>query len=125
MDLRQLVQDYCKNTDFMQVATFNDGQPWICTVTFASDDDLNLYWVSNKDRRHSIEILQNATVAVAIVKSTDPKQALQITGTARMITSDASAAAHQLYEQKFGANPRLLEVIQKNIPSGPAYWVIE
>ena len=43
-----------------------DGKPWISPVFFARDDHNNLYWVSDRNSRHSRNIRQRAEVAVVI-----------------------------------------------------------
>jgi len=50
----------------MQLATALDNQPWVCSVWFAADKDLNIYWFSSTTRRHSGEVLKNKKVAAAI-----------------------------------------------------------
>ena len=55
---------------YMTIATASlDGKPWISPVFFAYDEKYNLYWVSNKDSRHSILIRKNPQVAIAIFDS--------------------------------------------------------
>lgn len=66
MDLEKLVREYLKTGRMMQIATVSGDQPWNCTVYFAADDDLNLYWISKADTRHSREIAKNPKVGVAI-----------------------------------------------------------
>jgi hypothetical protein len=51
----------------MQLATITDGQPWVVTVHFYADDELNLYWLSKKSRDHSQHITQNSNVATTIM----------------------------------------------------------
>lgn len=46
-----------------------ENKPWISPVFFAFDDQYNLYWVSNKEARHSKNISVNPTVAVVIFDS--------------------------------------------------------
>lgn len=53
------------------------GEPWISPVFFAYDTDFNLYWVSNKDARHSNLIRNNPKIAIVIFNS----KALEGTGT--------------------------------------------
>ncbi len=67
MDLKQLITDYLKEARLMQVATAKDNQPWVCNVYFAFNNDLNLYWISTPQRRHSQEIETNEKVAGTIV----------------------------------------------------------
>ena len=66
MDLRKIIEKDLKKARMMQVATVKNNQPWNCTVYFAADDDLNLYWISKPDTRHSKEIEGNSKVAAAI-----------------------------------------------------------
>jgi uncharacterized protein YhbP (UPF0306 family) len=51
----------------MQLATSLNGQPWVCNIHFYSDDNLDIYWVSTLERRHSLEIKQNPKVAATIL----------------------------------------------------------
>ena len=55
---------------YMTVATSSvDGEPWISPVFYASDDQYNLFWVSNKGARHSKYIRANSRVAIVIFNS--------------------------------------------------------
>ena len=47
-----------------------DGNPWIANLYFAYDGDLNLYWYSSKETKHSQLISQNPSIAIAIFDST-------------------------------------------------------
>lgn len=67
MKLKQLITEYLKKAKMMQIATAVGNQPWACTVYFAYDEDLNLYWISKPSRRHSEEIRNNEKVAGTIV----------------------------------------------------------
>lgn len=89
MDLRKLIKDYLKEAKLMQLATSIDGQPWVCSVWFAADEDLNIYWFSSTTRRHSKEVMQNNKVAAAIVlpqTPQDPGRGLQLQGIAELLT---------------------------------------
>lgn len=88
----------------MQLATVAHGKPWIASVYFVADDDLNIYWLSWPERRHSRELTKCANVAAIIVVKTDqPVIGVQIAGTATLV-EDAQevAAAISLYQQKYG-----------------------
>lgn len=61
-----LIREYLPTKNVMQLATARDNQPWSCNVHYYSDDDLNLYWISEPGRRHSLEIKDNPNVSVAI-----------------------------------------------------------
>lgn len=66
MDLRKIIADYLKEARMMTVATVSSDQPWNATVYYVSDEELNLYWISKAESRHSKEIHKNPKVAAAI-----------------------------------------------------------
>lgn len=77
MKLRDLIKDYLVQARLMQVATVSDNQPWTCSVYFSFDQDLNLYWLSLPETRHSQEIYSNPKVAGAIVLPQQPEGSLR------------------------------------------------
>ncbi len=90
--LRNLIEDYLKEAKLMQLATSVNDQPWACSVWFAADEDLNIFWVSSTTRRHSGEILKNKKVAATIVlphTPADPPRGLQLQGVAEVIDNKA------------------------------------
>lgn len=103
--VEKLIRQYIANdeTRVMQLATVDGNQPWICTVWFVADDDLNLYWLSFPTRRHSQEIDKNAKVAAAIVIKDDmPTIGLQIEGKAVVVTEAAEVKKiMEKYVKKF------------------------
>jgi uncharacterized protein YhbP (UPF0306 family) len=55
---------------YMTIATAtHEGKPWISPVFFAFDSKYNLYWVSNKDSKHSSLIRINPQVAIVVFDS--------------------------------------------------------
>jgi uncharacterized protein YhbP (UPF0306 family) len=82
-----LIRHYLKTGSFMQIATVSPGGPWIATVYYVLDNDLNLYWLSWPTRRHSQEIAADNRVAAAIAIKTDkPVIGTQMSGTAEVVT---------------------------------------
>lgn len=91
-DLKELISEYLKEAKLMQIATSLDGQPWVCSVWFAADKDLNIYWFSSAVRRHSKEVLINPKVSGAIVlpqTPDDPPRGIQFSGEARLLKDEA------------------------------------
>lgn len=55
---------------FMTISTASlGGRPWVSPVFFVPDDKYNLYWVSNKEAKHSKLIAKNPQVAIVIFDS--------------------------------------------------------
>lgn len=124
MDKAALITEYLQQSKHMQLATVKDGQPWLCTVHFVADEDFNLYWMSARERRHSTEITNDSKAAVTVVRDTERKQALQMTGNASEVTGDDLERVHDLYQSKFGPKEYDLAAI-KSSTTGRAYWVFK
>lgn len=61
----------------MQLATAVNDQPYLCTVHYYSDDNLNFYWSSKPFRRHSGEIEQNPKVSTyVLIHENTPRRTL-------------------------------------------------
>jgi uncharacterized protein YhbP (UPF0306 family) len=83
MDPKQLAKEYVKQFNVMQLATAEDNDPWICTVHFYADDELNFYWVSSTDRHHSRHIAKNPLAsATFVVHENTPEEGYVISVTA-------------------------------------------
>lgn len=111
MEIGQRIRDYLKQAKAMQLATARDNKPANATVYYVSDDDLNLYWISTLDKRHSRHIEHNPRVAVAIsVKETEPTVGIQLEGKAERITNPQELrSAAELYHAKYHHDPKFVE----------------
>jgi len=90
VNLRKLIEDYLKEAKLMQLATSVGNQPWVCSVWFAADADLNVYYFSAITRRHSEEVVKNNKVAGAIVlpqSPKDPPRGLYFQGAAEILNN--------------------------------------
>lgn len=67
---KQILSDniYC-----VIASSSKDGVPWISPVFYGYDDDYNIYWISDKDSRHSNLIRNNPQVAIVIFNSQAPE----------------------------------------------------
>lgn len=104
MDIRTLVQDYLTKAQMMHLATSHGSRPWVTTVYFAADIDLNLYWLSRKNRRHSREIANNSHVAGTIVlphNYGDKVRGLQFEGEARELKNEDELSGRNIYSSKY------------------------
>ena len=87
-NLKGLIKKYLEEAKLMQLATSLGDKPWVCSVWFAADKDLNIYWFSSTNRRHSKEVLKNPNVAGAIVlphTPDDPPRGIQFSGVANVL----------------------------------------
>lgn len=91
--------DYLKQHNLMQLATSGSDHPWIASVYYSFDTDLNLYFLSSPTTIHCQQIAENPKVAVAITNTnqnmTGLKKGLQIYGLAEQI-SDILKVKHAI-----------------------------
>lgn len=83
IDIKQRVLEILGNTHLMSLGVSDQDGVWVADVIFLHNDDLNIYWLSSPDCRHSKAILENAKVAATITYSTKSKEAnfgLQLAG---------------------------------------------
>ena len=101
---RAAISRFMDEHNTLTLATSSDGKPWAATVFFASDADLNLYFVSDHRTRHGRDMEQNARVVATVNPDCDnwhDVRGLQIDGTASIVTGLARARALALYLAKF------------------------
>lgn len=100
----------------MQLATSVNDQPYACTVHYYSDEDLNFYWVSNVERKHSQDLAQNPKVAATIMVHENTPEAkyvigISIQGTAELIESGISDDIVQGYVHKHGQDSNMEDIV--------------
>lgn len=100
---KELLNEFLRKAQALQIATAIKDTPWICTVFCVSDGDNNLYWLSLPSRRHSQEIAKNNQVAVAIAVKTDwPIIGVQANGKASVVNDDESVKrVMKIYSKKY------------------------
>lgn len=115
------IRTYLANHKLMTLATSTQDQPWVCTVYYAEDANLSLYFVTGKSNRHAAAVAANPQVAFSIYESTqnvaDNKEGFQATGTCRLLTDTQEIAkALKLWHAK---NPGVEDHISLPYVSGP------
>lgn len=106
-----LIRGYLRNGRMMQLATVDGDQPWICTVYFVEDADMNLYWLSLPSRRHSREITNHSKVAVAVpIKFDKPVIGIQAEGVATVVADkDVIARVMQRYVDRYDSGKQFYD----------------
>ena len=104
MDLRSAVQDYLSQVFMMQLGTSKDNQPWVTTLYFSYDLNLNLYWLSDPAKRHSQEIEKNSKVSGAFVMPHnygEKVRGLRFEGKAKLLDGTESENGIMVYKSRF------------------------
>lgn len=122
MDIEQKIRAYLPNVIHMSLATCKGNKPWVCEVHYVYDQDLNLYFRSKPERRHSLEIAENPNVAGNIVTQHnlgEKPQGVYFEGTAeKLVAVDENHPAYTLYCERFGTGPAILEESQTDTGHG-------
>lgn len=86
-ELKKLAQEVLNDAHLISLGTTDAQGVWVADVIYVSDEDLNLYWISMPQARHSQAIERNGRVACSVTAShhTNKERALQIEGVAGKI----------------------------------------
>lgn len=103
---KELILSFLADHKLMAVATFGDF-PWIASVFYTFDRNINLYFLSDPTTLHIKQITQNPKVSVAIADSrqsiSKPKRGLQLSGIAEQISGIAKIThVLQLWKSNLG-----------------------
>jgi uncharacterized protein YhbP (UPF0306 family) len=113
MDIEQKIREYLPEVLHMSLATSIDNKPWVCEVHYVYDDELNIYFRSKVNRRHSREIAQNPNVAANIVTQHNIEQkprGVYLEGRAEALEGvDEDHIAYKLFSEMMGLGPEILE----------------
>lgn len=89
MDIKPKILEVLEKGHLMSLATTsNECGIWVSDVVYVFDEDLNIYWMSNPNVRHSKSILENQNVAGSITISNKSKESnlgIQFSGIAQKI----------------------------------------
>lgn len=126
MDVEKAIREYLPHVIHMSLATSMGAQPWVCEVHFVYDNDLNFYFRSKPDRRHSIEIKSNPNVAGNIVSQHqigEKPRGVYFEGVAERLTDvNENHPAYTFYCERFGTGPEILE--ESKTETGHAFYKI-
>jgi len=103
---KEIVHDFLSKHKLMTIATYGE-YPWIASVYYSYDQDLNIYFLSDPNTLHCKQLKKNPHIALSIVDShqtvSDLKKGLQVYGKAEEI-SQANKIRHALSMWKEALN---------------------
>lgn len=103
-ETRDSIRQFLDAHNTLTLATCDNNQPWAATVFFASDAELNLFFVSDHRTRHGRDMTVNSQVAGAVNPDCDnwgEVRGVQLEGQVSLVTGVARLAALKLYLAKF------------------------
>lgn len=91
-DHREVIRAFLETQSTLALATVNDeGLPQLAPLFFVADDQLNLYWLSAAQSRHSVNLTAHQKVSATVYPSVwqwNDIVGVQIEGEAEAISDD-------------------------------------
>ncbi len=99
-DIYEVICDTLRDGVVMTLATSTNNQPWTCNLLYSFDEELNMYWLSKENARHSTDLTHNPKVSanVCVVESSGHGRVLQMEGMAYLTDNNAM---RMMIEEKY------------------------
>lgn len=107
-DIRKLVKEVLEKGYLMSLGTVDDGGVWVADVIYIFDEELNLYWMSDPDVRHSKAVMSNQKIAGTITVNL-PKEyneGIQFEGISQKIDGPRWDLAKKHYAKRKKPEPK-------------------
>lgn len=116
--IKKEIFQFLKQNSILTLAVASENIPWLCTLYYGIDDQMNLYVVTDPNNNHGKIMARNPIVAFNIFDShqkiTEPKKGLQGKGKISIIKESKSVTSALGLWHK--ANPGIEErITAKNI----------
>lgn len=111
-DIRDLIKKVIETGYLLSLASVDSGGPWVSDVIYVSDADLNLYFISRLEFRHSKAFEKNPRAAGAITAVEKPEgqsTGVQLAGTISQVKEIPKDAFVRYSQKRAGKNSWTLE----------------
>ena len=111
-DLRSLIKEVLETGYLLALASVDEGGPWVSDVIYISDSNLNLYFISRLEFRHSKAFEKNSQAAGAITAVEKPEgqsTGVQLAGTISKVSQIPADALVRYSQKRAGKNTWKLE----------------
>ncbi len=122
-DIKKLVKEVLEKGYLMSLATIDDGGVWVSDVIYIYDDNLNIYWMSDPNVRHSKAIVKNPQIAGTITVN-NPKEdnlGIQFSGVAQKIEGARFDLAKKHYTKRNKPEPKEID----DMLQGDAWYMLK
>ena len=117
--LRETILSYLKTHNAMTLATTQDNVPWAAAVFYANDG-FTLYYLSDPDTRHSMNIAEDSIICSTIYEDYDDYReikGIQMEAKAEPVTAeDELAKAVKVYIEKYPDVSAYLKLMMTPFP---------
>ena len=122
-ELRPLILNVLTKGYLMSLATLDNGGIWVSDLIYIYDDDLNIYWMSDPEARHSKALIKNSKVAGTITVSGQGENNLgiQFEGIAEKI----DGTRFDLAKKHFAKRKKLVPKKEDDILQGDSWYILK
>lgn len=86
------IRELIDRNRYLALSTTDGSQPWVAPVEYMVDDDLNFYFFSPRNVRHSKHIESNDSVAIAVFDTEQPDYTPETTVTLNGMQMEGTAS---------------------------------
>ena len=104
----ELIKEVLEKSYLMSLATVDDSGVWASDLIYVFDEQLNIYWMSDPEVRHSRAILKNPHVSGTITTSgpQEKNMGIQFNGDGQKIDGPRFDLAKKHYAKRGKAEPK-------------------
>lgn len=107
-NIKDSIKEVLEKGYLMSLATIDDGGVWVADVIYVFDDELNVYWMSDPDARHSKALITSSNVAgtISVSGQGEDNLGIQFGGIAQKIDSTRYDLAKKHYAKRKKPQPQ-------------------
>lgn len=124
MEIKNKILETLERAHLMSLATTDAAGLWVADVIFVFDEDLNIYWMSDPEARHSKALMENSEVAGSItasVKSQEPNLGIQFSGKAEKVEGPRPDLARKHLKKRGKPEPKE----DNDILQGDSWYILK
>lgn len=123
MDIKELIKEVLEKGYLMSLGTSDEGGVWVADMIYIFDDELNIYWMSDPDVRHSQAIYLNGTAAGTITASGkgEDNLGIQFSGVAEKI----EGPRHDLALKHFAKRGKSAPQESDDVLGGDSWYILK
>jgi len=109
MDIKAKILEVLSKGYLMSLGTIDEGGVWVADVIYIYDEDLNIYWMSDPDSRHSKAIEKNNQAATSITVTNQgkaPNLGVQLSGKTEKIEGPRHDLAVKHFKKRGKPEPK-------------------